>query len=114
MKRPAALGSGPAGPIRKRLRAMLAEARGLGRMTTEHELRALVAERLAAAADRASSAGDEGKFLRLSDKLLEVLDTLPVRVSEGGAAGDGSGDDERGRLLKLMDSPPTVGDAAHP
>jgi hypothetical protein len=82
-------------------------------MTVEHEVRAVLAERVAAAFDRAANRGDETALLKASDKLLELLDTLPVRdVAGGGAAGDG-GDDRRSAALRLLDSPPEVGDAAH-
>jgi hypothetical protein len=95
------------------LRKALEEARSAERMTTEHELRAVVAERIAHAVDRAAAAGDEARLLKASATLLELVDTLPVRsdVPGGGAAGDG-GDDRRSAALRLLDSPPEVGDAA--
>lgn len=109
---PRAIGSGRSGPVRSALRKALAEARGAERMTAEHEVRALVAERQAAIVDDAARRGDERVLLAASDKLLELLDTLPVRdVSGGGGAGDG-GDGGRAAALRLLDGPPTVGDAA--
>lgn len=80
-------------------------------MTLEHEVRAVVAVRLAQVADRCSSSGDGAGVVRAGDKLLEVLDTLPVRAAGGGAAGDG-GNGGRGTVLELFDSPPTLGDSA--
>lgn len=99
--------------VRSALLKALAEARAAQRMTTEHEVRAVLAERVAAAADRAANRGDEAGLLRASARLLELLDTLPVRPVDapgGGGSGDSSG--ERGRVLSILDSPPTVGDAA--
>lgn len=82
-------------------------------MTTEHELRAVLAERIAHAVDRAAADGDERRMLAASDKLLELLDTLPIRsVKSEGGSGVG-GDGGRGRVLSILDGPPTVGDAAH-
>jgi hypothetical protein len=62
--------------------------------------------------DRASASGDGAAVVRAGDKLLEVLDTLPVRKPEGGGAGD-SRSGERARILSIMDSPPAVGDTAN-
>lgn len=82
-------------------------------MSVEHEVRALLAERYAAAVDRASSEGDAGALLRAGDKLLEVLDTLPLVVDEKPAGGDaGDGTRKRGELLELIHSEPGMGDAA--
>lgn len=110
---PVVLGSGRPGPVRSALLRALEEARVARRMSTEHELRAVLAVRIAHAADRAAAAGDAAGLLRASDKLLELLDTLPVRAEapRGGGAGDGSGG-ERGRVLSILDGEPTVGDAA--
>lgn len=80
-------------------------------MTAEHEVRAVIAERYAAALDAAVARGDEAGMLRAGDKLLELLDTLPVRSAEGGGAGGGS-DGGRGHLVAVLDGPPQVGDAA--
>lgn len=93
----------------------VADARESGRMTAEHEVRALLGDQLAAACDKAAagSESDLRGLLSASERLLEVLDTLPIRPLEvpgGGAAGVGSG--ERGRVLELLDSPPQVGHAA--
>jgi hypothetical protein len=82
-------------------------------MTAEHEVRALIAERYAKAVDDAAAAGDDAALLRAGDKLLEVMDTLPIRTAARGE-GHGSGDNDRARVLELVDSPPTVGDTAHP
>lgn len=79
-------------------------------MTAEHEVRALLAERYAALVDAAAAAGDGPGLLRAGDKLLELLDTLPIRA--GGEPGD-SGSDDRGQLLRVLDSPAAVGDASH-
>lgn len=108
--RPAALGRGR-GPIRRAVRAVLAEAKAENRMTLEHEVRAVIAERFAELVDRASEDGDGAAVVRAGDKLLEVLDTLPVRKPGGGGAGD-SGSGERARILSIMDGPPAVGDTA--
>lgn len=81
-------------------------------MTTEHEVRAHLAERYAALVDRATAASDGRGLLVAGDKLLELLGTLPIRTSGGGDSGD-SGGDRRGQLLTLMDSGPTVGDSAN-
>lgn len=81
-------------------------------MTAEHEVRALLAERYAAIVDRAATDDNAGELLRAGDKLLELLDTLPIRMTEGGGAGDGSS--ARGQLLTLMDGGPTVGDTSNP
>lgn len=82
-------------------------------MSVEHEVRALLAERYAAAVDRASSAGDAGALLRAGDKLLELLDTLPLVVDETpkGGASDDSGS-ERGKVLGIIHGGPTMGDTA--
>jgi len=80
-------------------------------MTTEHEVRALVAERYAAAADDATAREDDRAMMAAADKLLEVLDTLPIRKPSGGGH-DGSGG-ERGTLLELVDGPPEMGNASH-
>lgn len=108
-----AIGSGRAGAIRKALAAAVLDARNREgvKFSLEDELRVLLAEKHAALVDDAVAAGDAAAMVRASDKLLEVLDTLPVRVSGGGDAGDGSG--KRGTLLRLMDGPPQVGDTAH-
>lgn len=110
-KRRQAIGSGRAGRVRAQLRKALDDARAGNRMTAEHEVRALLAERYAAIVDRAAAAGDGGELLRAGDKLLELLDTLPIRRPEGGGAGDGSS--PRGQLLTIMDGGPEVGDSAH-
>lgn len=84
-------------------------------MTAELEVRGLLAERYAAVVDRASARGDEVGMLRAAEKLLEILDRLPVRMSPAeGGENDGDGDDGRGRILTLMDSGPTLGDTANP
>jgi hypothetical protein len=80
-------------------------------MTVEHEVRALLAERYAAIVDRAASSGDGAELLRAGDKLLELLSTLPIREA-GGGDGSGDGSDDRGKLLSIIDSGPTLGDAA--
>lgn len=80
------------------------------RFSLEDELRVLLAEKHAALVDDAVAAGDAAAMVRASDKLLEVLDTLPVRLAGGGDAGDGT--TKRGTLLRIMDSPPQVGDRA--
>lgn len=84
-------------------------------MTVEHEVRALLADRYAAAVDRAASEGDAGGLLRAGDKLLELLDTLPLVVVEekpkGGGAGDGSS--EHGAILGIIHGGPELGDSAH-
>lgn len=81
-------------------------------MTTEHEVRALLAERYAAIVDRAAAAADGSELLRAGDKLLELLDTLPIRTTaEGGGAGDSGS--PRGQLLTIMDGGPSVGDTAN-
>lgn len=106
-----AIGSGRAGAIRKALAAAVDEARSAGVVfTLEDELRVLLAEKHAAMVDDAAAAGDPVGLVRASDKLLEVIDTLPIRKPEGGGAGDGDG--PRGRLLRVLDSPPSVGDTA--
>jgi hypothetical protein len=83
-------------------------------MTVEHEVRALLADRYAAAVDRASSEGDAGGLLRAGDKLLELLDTLPLVVVDekpvGGVAGDSTG--EHGAILGIIHGGPELGDAA--
>lgn len=105
-----AIGSGRPGPVRKALTAALEEARADEKLTLEDAVRVLLAERYAALADDATAAGDGQAFTRAADKLLEVIDTLPIRAPRGGG-GDDSGS-ERGRVLQLMDSPPSVGNAA--
>lgn len=83
-------------------------------MTAEHEVRALLATRYADLADRASTAGDGPGLLRAGDKLLELMDTLPIRgqgVNPGDGGGIGAGG-ERERLTLVLDGPPTVGDTA--
>jgi hypothetical protein len=82
-------------------------------MTLEHEVRAKLAERYADLVDRASTSSDGPALLRAGDKLTELLDTLPIRAPGGGDSGD-SGDGGRGRVLELLDRPPTVGDSSHP
>ncbi len=82
-------------------------------MTAEHEVRALLAERYAAAVDRANRAGDARGLLTAGDKLLELLDTLPIRVGGGDSGDERSGGDERGRILTIMDGPPQVGDSSN-
>jgi hypothetical protein len=82
-------------------------------MSVEHEVRALLADRYAAAVDRAASEGDAGGLLRAGDKLLEILDTLPLVVVEksgGGDAGDGTG--EHGAILRTIHGGPELGDTA--
>jgi hypothetical protein len=84
-------------------------------MSVEHEVRALLADRYAAAVDRASSEGDAGALLRAGDKLLELLDTLPLvaiepTTAKGGDAGDGTG--EHGAILGIIHGGPELGDAA--
>lgn len=78
-------------------------------MTTEHEVRALIAERLAAVVDDAAKRGDEAGMLRAADKLLDVLAALPVRVP-GGESDDGSG---RGGVHDLFQRGPTLVDGSH-
>jgi hypothetical protein len=82
-------------------------------MTVEHEVRAVVAQRYAAVADLASKSGDGRGVLAAGDKLLELLDTLPVRGDRsGGGDGDDAGSGSSGRLLGIVHSGPEVGDAA--
>jgi hypothetical protein len=97
------------------VRAALVEAREASRMTLEHEVRAVIAERYAELVDRASSEGDGAAVTRHGDKLLAVLDQLPVRkpADPAGGGDSGGGDGERGRVLSLLDGEPTVGDSAH-
>tara|TARA_R100000750_G_scaffold61298_1_gene52045 strand:+ start:219 stop:482 length:264 start_codon:yes stop_codon:yes gene_type:complete len=80
----------------------------------EQEVSVLVALRHADVVDRCSSAGDAVGFARASAQMLSVVDRLPVRPVVEGAGGGGSGDGsgERGRVLSILDGPPTVGDAA--
>lgn len=78
-------------------------------MTTEHEVRALLAERYAALVDMTAALGDGPALLRAGEKLLELLDTLPIRA--GGESDDRGG--RRGKLLTIMDGGPEVGDSAH-
>lgn len=75
-------------------------------MTLEHEVRALVACRLADVVDRASRESDAARLQSASDDLLEVLDTLPIRRRDGEA---GAGGGERATILSIMDSPPAKG-----
>lgn len=105
------IGSGKPGAVRAKLRAALAEARAGNRMTVEHEVRAVLAERYAAIVDRAASAGDGRELLAAGDKLLELLDTLPIRT--GGGGGEGDGGTPRGKLLTILDRGPSVGDSAN-
>ena len=81
-------------------------------MTVEHEVRAVLAERVAAAVDRAANRGDEPALLKAADKLLELLDTLPVRPVDppGGGAADDSG--AAGAALVILRGSPEVGDTA--
>lgn len=107
------IGSGRAGPIRKALVAALDEARESNRMSLEHEVRALIAMRYAAIADLASKSGDGRAVIAAGDKLLELLDTLPVRASGSGGGGEGdAGTGGGGKLLGLVHSGPEVGDTA--
>lgn len=76
-------------------------------MTPEHEVRALLAERYADVVDRCSAEADSVGLVRAGDKLTELLDSLPVRVPEGGGSGDSG--DGRGKLLTIMDGGPTMG-----
>lgn len=105
-----AIGSGRAGPVRTAVRRMLAEARRSNAITLEHEVRASLAERYADIVDRSAKSEDDAALLKAGDKLLEVLDTLPVRSSGGEGHDDGS---PRGKLHAIMDGGPTVGDAAN-
>ncbi|NYD33855.1 hypothetical protein [Nocardioides kongjuensis] len=109
---PRAIGAGRPGPVRSALRKALQEARDAQRMTTEHEVRALVADRQAAIVDEAARRGDERVLLTASDKLLELLDTLPVRTTDapgGGGADDGGA---AGAALLVLRGSPTLGDTA--
>lgn len=111
-KRPGSFLLGNVGPVRAKLRKALQEARAADRMTTEDEVRALLAERYAAYVDRATSSSDGAALLRAGEKLLELLAALPVREpAKGGEPGDGG--DDRGQLLSVLDGGPTVGDAAN-
>lgn len=78
-------------------------------MTVEHEVRARIAERYADLVDRASVAGDGPGLLRAGDKLVELLDVLPVRVG-GVTASDGDG--KRAAIFELYHGEPTVVDGA--
>lgn len=83
-------------------------------MTTEHEVRALLAERYAAIVDLAARDGDGRALLVAGDKLLELLDTLPIRKPDPvGGGGSGDGGTSRGQLLSIMDGGPQVGDSAN-
>ncbi len=93
------------------MQAALREARDERRMTSEHEVRAVLANRYAELVDRAAAAGDGPGLMKAGQQLLEVLDTLPVRKPEGGAGGDSSGD--RGGLSLVLNGPPQMGDSAH-
>lgn len=77
--------------------------------TADVEVRALVATRYAELVDRAAAAGDDAAMVKAGDKLLEVL--VPFGVSAGGATGGGDG--ERARLVRVLDSGPTLGNASH-
>jgi hypothetical protein len=82
-------------------------------MSVEHEVRALLAERYAAAVDRAASEGDAGALLRAGDKLLELLDTLPlVAIEPAGGGGAGDGSSEHGAILGIIHGGPELGDTA--
>jgi hypothetical protein len=102
---------GKGGPVRKALTAALDEARAGERMTLEHEVRALLAERLADLVDRAARDSDAKVLQSASSDLLDVLDTLPIRPAREGGEDDGA--NARGRVLELIDSGPTMGDGAN-
>lgn len=105
------IGSGRAGPVRAALRKALAEARENERMTTEHEVTAVLAERIAALVDIAAAAGDGRGMLAAAKELRDLLDALPVRVVRGeGIPSDGNG--QRAQLHAIISSPPEVGDTA--
>lgn len=72
-------------------------------MTLEHEVRALVACRLADVVDRAARESDASRLQSAADDLLEVLDTLPIRKRDD-AGGEGGA---RATVLSIMDAPPT-------
>ena len=79
-------------------------------MTTEHELLAALAERIAHAADRAAADGDEARLLRATDKLLDLIGRLPLRDPEGGASDDGGAG---GSVRELFSGVPSLGHGAH-
>lgn len=80
-------------------------------MTLEHDVRGLLACRLADVVDRAAREGDADRLRSASRELLEVLDQLPVRVVTGG--GDNVGGSDRARLISIMDGGPTRGDGSN-
>lgn len=105
------IGSGRAGPVRAALRKALAEARENRRMTTEHEVTAVLAERIAALVDIAAAAGDGRGMLAAAKELRDLLDALPVRDIRGEAPAD-DGNGPRAAIVELFTSEPTLGNAA--
>lgn len=104
--------------VRSALEAALTEARGAGRMRPDHELRALLAVRVAELldAEAVSEAPNVGATLRLMDRLSDLVDALPlvggsgpVAPAGGGDLSDGSGG---GGVTSLFSRTPSVGDAA--
>jgi hypothetical protein len=81
-------------------------------MTTEDELVAALAEKVAALVDTTAKLGDGSGMLRAVNTLRDLMDTLPIRETRGEVTpGDGPAD-RRAELVQLFASGPTVGDAA--
>ena len=102
--------------MRAALRKAVDEARAAGRIdSVELELRVLLADRFAAAVDRAAKGDDLGALVRAGSKLAELVGDLPLRESSGvpvGGGEPGGGDGGRGDFLSIVDGEAEVGDAA--
>lgn len=79
-----------------------------------HEVDVLMADRWAELIDRASAAGDGDMLARFAVRLSATLDRLPIEPADavGGGSPHVGSSGRDGKLLELVDGPPTLGDAA--
>jgi hypothetical protein len=99
------------GPITVALDESLAELRSRGQLVGEVRVFAALARRTALVIDAAWRVNDSAAVLRSTRELRELVDLLPLRSTAPVESGEeaGEGDSGRGRVLELLDSPPSVG-----
>jgi hypothetical protein len=101
------------GPITAALDESLAELRDRGALVGEARVFAALARRTALVIDAAWRVDDSAAVLRSTRELRELVDLLPLRSTKPKTGEEaGKGDGGRGRVLELLDSPPSVGNEA--
>jgi hypothetical protein len=94
------------------VRRVLKSARSDDRWRPAHELTAVLALRVAARLDEATTAGEAVRLTReLRSLMAELPDGTPVPPDPGGDGDDG--DDVDRELAEIVGSGPEMGHAAH-